>query len=160
MGSGCRGRLRMRKPGKMAATLLAASILLASGCTTLREWWQNGFEVGPNHYEPPAPVAPNWFQADDPRLQSTVPVLCDWWATFDDPKLNSLIETAYRENLDLQKAACRIVEAHANRNMVAGQLFPQQQNAVGTYVHGQISQNLSQGAFPNLFNVWLDGLAV
>lgn len=150
----------MSRSGKLTSTLLTAAILLVSGCANLKEWWQNGFEVGPEYCEPPASVAPNWLQADDPRLQSTVPVLCDWWATFDDPKLNSLIETAYRENLDLQKAAYRIVEAHANRNMVAGQLFPQRQNAVGTYVHGQISENLDQGAFPNVFNLWLDGLAV
>jgi NodT family efflux transporter outer membrane factor (OMF) lipoprotein len=144
----------------MASMLLIAAILLASGCTSLREWCDNGFKVGPEYSEAPAPVAPNWLEADDPQLESTTPVLRDWWTTFDDPQLNALIETAYEANLDLQKAAFRIVEAHANRNMVAGQLFPQQQTAFGTYVHGQISENLQQGAFPNVFNVWLDGLAL
>src|SRR5438876_7211122 len=160
MGCCCRGRQRMRERGRLTATLLTGVILLTSGCTTLREWLSNGFKVGPNYHEPLAAVAPNWLQADDPRLQSTAPVLCDWWATFNDAKLNSLIEIAYRENLDLQKASYRIVEAHANRNMVAGQLFPQRQSAVGTYVHGQISENLQQGAFPPHFNLWLYGPAV
>jgi NodT family efflux transporter outer membrane factor (OMF) lipoprotein len=150
----------MQGRGNLAAALMTAVMLLASGCTTLGEWLNNGCKVGPSYREPPAAVAPNWLQAEDPRLQSTAPVLCDWWAAFNDPKLSSLIEIAYRENLDLQKAAYRIVEAHANRNMVAGELFPQRQGVLGAYVHGQISETLQQGAFPQLFNLWLNGPAI
>lgn len=150
----------MRKRGKLASALLGAAVLSAAGCTTLREWWQNGLKVGPNHQQPMAAVAPQWLQSDDPRVQSGTPVPCAWWTAFDDPKLDWLIDKAYRENLDLQQAAYRIVEARANRNMVAGQLFPQRQEFVGAFAHGQISDNVTQGAFPNLFNLWFDGFAV
>ena len=47
-----------------------------------------------------------------------------WWNTFDDPTLDSLIETAYRQNLDLKTAGTRVLQAQAQRNIAAGNLFP------------------------------------
>jgi hypothetical protein len=34
---------------------------------SLNEFVQNGFQVGPNYQRPPAPVAPTWIDADNPR---------------------------------------------------------------------------------------------
>ena len=36
--------------------LAAAAALGQSGCTTLSEWYHNGFKVGPNYEAPPAPL--------------------------------------------------------------------------------------------------------
>ena len=92
-------------------------------------------------------------------MQSSVDELCAWWRVFHDPDLDSLIDTAYQQNLDLKKAEQRILEARFARNCTAGNLLPQSQKDVGGYVHGQISKNLTQGAFPELFDLHYEGLA-
>lgn len=132
--------------------------LFGCGCTTLGQWWTNGLKVGPNYDLPPAPVAPDWTQAADNRVQSSTEELCEWWRVFHDPELDALIDTAYRQNLDLKKAAQRLLEVKYLRNRAAGDLLPQTQKDVGGYVHGQISKNLSQNAFPNLFDLHYEGL--
>ena len=55
-----------------------------------------------------------------------------WWTVFNDPVLNTLVETAYRQNPSLRTAGVRVLEAQARRGIAIGQLFPQQQEALGT----------------------------
>jgi NodT family efflux transporter outer membrane factor (OMF) lipoprotein len=136
--------------------------LLASGCTTLQEWVNNGFKVGPNYAEPPATISPAWIDAAVPHLVHKPPEGNAWWDMFHDPVLDSLIETATRENLDLRAAATRVLQAQAQRNITAGNLFPQSQNAIGDYAHVQLGKNLGflrspQAAFPTTFNIWATG---
>jgi NodT family efflux transporter outer membrane factor (OMF) lipoprotein len=136
--------------------------LLAGGCTTLQEWIHNGFKVGPNDREPPVAVSSAWIDAADAHILPKFPEGNAWWAVFHDPVLSALIETAYRENLDLKTAGTRILQAQAQRNIAAGNLFPQAQNALGDYAHLQISKNFkmfssSQGFLPNALDVWATG---
>ncbi len=133
--------------------------MFGCGCTTPGQWWKNGLKVGPNYDLPSAPVASDWTQASDKRVQNSAEELCAWWRVFHDPELDALIDTAYQQNLDLKKAAQRILEAKYSRNRTAGELLPQSQKDVGGYVHGQISKNLTQNAFPNLFDLHFEGLA-
>ena len=42
-----------------------------------------------------------------------------WWSVFKDPVLDSLVDAAQRQNLDLQTAALRIEEARAQRGSAA-----------------------------------------
>ena len=133
----------MTRRGLAALAVLAA---LLSGCTPLKEWVHNGFRVGPNFHEPPVQVASRWIDAEDPRLIQGPADDGDWWAVFQDPVLDSLIETAHRQNLDLKTVGTRVLQAQAQRNIEAGNLFPQSQNAIGDYAHAQISRNL------NIFN--------
>jgi NodT family efflux transporter outer membrane factor (OMF) lipoprotein len=154
-----------------AAAAALALALLAGGCTTLREWVHNGFKVGPNFHQPEAPVASAWIDSADPRLVR-VGAPDAWWDVFGDPALQSLIETACRQNLDLKTAATRVLQARAQRNVAAGNLFPQTQTAVGAYGHIQESKNLTlfnggaaggplagAGAFsvPTTFDIWATG---
>lgn len=146
---------------KVSAVLVACA-LLAGGCTTLGEWLHNGLKVGPNFHEPPADVAPHWIDADDARIVSQ-PVEHDaWWGVFHDPTLDSLISTAYQQNLDLKTAATRVLQTQAQRNIAAGNLLPQSQTAVVDYAHAQLSKNLNLfnsplGGFPTILNVWATG---
>ena len=79
--------------------LIADARSRQSGCTTgLREWIGNGFKVGPDYCKPPAPVAEDWIKYDDQEIENRH--IVDWWTVFDDPKLNELIETAYRAEPD------------------------------------------------------------
>ena len=54
-----------------------------------------------------------------------------WWRNFDDPVLNQLVETAFRNNPSLQAAGVRILGARAQLNKSIGNLFPQQQGISG-----------------------------
>jgi NodT family efflux transporter outer membrane factor (OMF) lipoprotein len=166
---------------RQALAGLGIGTLLAGGCTTLQEWVQNGFKVGPNYHEPPAAVSPAWIDASDPHIvrQASLPAFAPgdhpaspvasasgetdaWWNVFHDSALNSLIETAYRQNVDLRTAATRVLQAEAQRNIAAGNLFPQTQNAIGDYVHLQIGKNLRlfsipQASLPTTLNIWATG---
>lgn len=139
------------------ATVVAALALASTGCTTsVHEWWHNGFKVGPNYSPPAAPVSPQWIDAANKELLTEPANICDWWSAFNDPILNGLIETAYQQNLTLQAAGTRILEARAQRNIAAGNLFPQGQTAVGTYLHAQLPNNL-QVPLPSNVNLWATG---
>ncbi|MBI5363260.1 MAG: efflux transporter outer membrane subunit [Planctomycetes bacterium] len=43
-----------------------------------------------------------------------------WWSTFQDPALDALVKAALAQNLDLELARARILEARAVRDAVAG----------------------------------------
>jgi NodT family efflux transporter outer membrane factor (OMF) lipoprotein len=146
-----------------APALLAAACLFgAGGCTTLEEWVHNGFKVGPNFSDPEAKVADDWIDVEDRRIVRGPAKLDAWWTTFDDPTLDSLIDTARAQNLDLKSAAARVLQAQAQRNIAAGNLFPQTQNAIGDYAHAQIGQNFNLFGNPGApsltsINVWATG---
>jgi NodT family efflux transporter outer membrane factor (OMF) lipoprotein len=132
------------------------TLIAGSGCTGARQWFRNGFKVGPNYHRPPAPVAPAWIDSDDRRVQ-TDPPADDWWLQFNDPVLDDLITTAARQNLDLQTAGTRILESRAQRNIAAGNLFPQSQSALGTYVRGQGPFDRTLGLPTNEINLLATG---
>jgi NodT family efflux transporter outer membrane factor (OMF) lipoprotein len=134
--------LRVRSPQTAWLRLaLVGLILLQSGCvaTGPLEYIHNGFKVGPNYSTPPAPVADNWIDAADPNVQNRH--LEDWWTVFNDPTLDSLIDTAYGQNLTLRAAGMRVLEARAQQGIAVGNLFPQTQLATGSYSHAGISSN-------------------
>src|SRR5213082_2436290 len=96
-------RLRSRRlPRGLVLACLGSALLLNSGCVTTGplDWVRNGFKVGPNYCRPLAPVAADWIQAGDPDVQNRH--LPDWWVVFQDGTLDSLIGTAYRQNLNLR----------------------------------------------------------
>ena len=148
-------RRSSRKP--LLASLLV--VLLCSGCTSLRQWAHNGFKVGPNYCKPAAPVASDWIDYQDPRVNAQDPHLAEWWHVFNDPNLDGLIETAYRQNISLRAAGTQILAARAERGIAVGELFPQSQGAVGTYVHAQVPGNILP--LPSQqFSFWASGLGL
>jgi NodT family efflux transporter outer membrane factor (OMF) lipoprotein len=126
------------------ATTLALGLLAAlSGCTPLGEYIDNGFKVGPNYRKPPASVASEWIDSKSPGVNTASADLAAWWTVFNDPVLNSLVEQAYRQNLDLRTAGTRILAARAQRNIAAGNLFPQLQEAFADVSRNGISGNVA-----------------
>jgi NodT family efflux transporter outer membrane factor (OMF) lipoprotein len=140
---------------------LAALALVVSGCASVEEWAHNGFKVGPNFHEPPVQVAAEWLDADDERIASNSADDGKWWDVFHDPDLQFLIDTAHRQNLDLKTAATRVLQTQGQRNIAAGNLFPQSHTAVGDYAHVQLGHSSLGGplggALPNTLNVWATG---
>ncbi len=119
-----------------------------SGCTPPKEYFKNGFKVGPNYKRPAAPVADDWIDSQNPDI-STVPTdNRSWWRVFNDPVLENLIQTAYRQNISLREAGFRVSEAQAQRGITAGNLFPQTQQLLGDYTRTQRSTETA--LFPNV----------
>jgi NodT family efflux transporter outer membrane factor (OMF) lipoprotein len=130
----------LASPAKPCGVVFILALLLC-GCTSPREYVRNGFKVGPNYAKPPAPVEENWIDSGDKRLQSQTPANVAWWTALKDPVLNNLIGRAYRENLTLRQAGYRVLEFRAQRAIAAGNLFPQTQQASGSFTSNEISRS-------------------
>jgi NodT family efflux transporter outer membrane factor (OMF) lipoprotein len=88
-------------------------------------------KVGPNYTTPAAKVAGHWQETPAITNRNYGAAEEYWWRDFNDPVLDELIESAFRNNLSLQVAGVRILEARAQLNRSIGNLFPQQQNLSG-----------------------------
>jgi NodT family efflux transporter outer membrane factor (OMF) lipoprotein len=136
----CSGRSPGREACRQATACRAWSARLA--CAAL--WMlagQTGCLVGPDYSEPRAPLAEEWMDPASPQLQRGEAVLTRWWEVLNDPALNTLVETAYRQNPSLHAAGVRVLEAQARRAVAFGLLFPQRQEAFGDYTWNQASDN-------------------
>jgi len=130
---------------------LACLILLSGslcGCTSFQEYFRNGWKVGPNYCAPDAAVADRWIDADDPQVRSeTSEQLSQWWTVFNDAALYDLVDCAYRQNLTLRQAGCRVLQARDQWAIAVGQLFPQSQKMTGDYSRSAMSREIANGQF-------------
>jgi len=129
--------------GLVWLTILATPLC---GCTPLKSYIHNGFKVGPNYTQPPAPIAPAWIDADDQRVRCDSDDLSQWWRVFNDPTLDWLVCLAYRQNLSLREAGFRVLQARAQLCIDAGRLYPQLQAATGDFVANGTSRETAMGA--------------
>jgi NodT family efflux transporter outer membrane factor (OMF) lipoprotein len=137
-----RGRAgRGRRLRRLALAGLTGAAVFSGGCLTTGplDYFRNGFKVGPEYAKPPAPVATEWIQSKDPAVQNRH--LQDWWAVFEDPALNSLIDTAYGQNLNLRAIGTRVLQARAQQAIAVGNFFPQTQQANASYSRVGLSRN-------------------
>jgi len=122
----------------MKTTLLGilTATLLITGCT-----------VGPDYQKPTPAVPGDWTEkgsAVDPavsRVTNQAAVVAEWWKTFGDDELTSLVERAAATNLDLRLAESRIREARGLRGVSAGALLPAA-NAGAGYSRNRFSENV------------------
>jgi NodT family efflux transporter outer membrane factor (OMF) lipoprotein len=120
--------------------IFITAFVLAPGCTSLREYIDNGFKVGPAYEKPPAPVAKDWIDVNDKRVRTASDDLSKWWTVFHDPILNSLICEAYQQNLSLRVAGMRVLESRAQLAIDTGNLLPQTQAANGDFKWNGLSK--------------------
>jgi len=78
--------------------------------------------VGPNYQRPAIETPENW-RINYPQAAAIANVR--WWTQFGDPTLNDLIETALRENRDVQAAAARVDQFIGALQTTRSQFFPQ-----------------------------------
>jgi NodT family efflux transporter outer membrane factor (OMF) lipoprotein len=104
---------------RLCACLIAAATTLA-GCT-----------VGPNFQSPADRAMPGgWVgPSTQPATRASVTNeqaadVARWWTGFRDPTLDSLIDRAVGQNLDLWQAASRLRQSRAARGVIAGDLYP------------------------------------
>lgn len=115
---------------KTGLLALVVSLLL-SACKT----------VGPDFEKPEVPVADNWLESENQHVDTSSSNYKDWWGVFDDPVLSKLIDKAYEQNLGLQIAGLRIMEARAQLGIVTGLKYPQAQSVGGGYAYSRSSVN-------------------
>lgn len=136
----------MRIPSSSPVSL--ALVLALGGCA-----------AGPN-YVRPAVNAPDHFigSADVAAREAAQPVdLVVWWQGFHDPLLNSLIDEAEANNLDIAQALARVGQAKAGLNAATAALLPSG-GVQATAGRVESSQDVPLGAaahelgFPRDFN--------
>jgi NodT family efflux transporter outer membrane factor (OMF) lipoprotein len=113
-----------------------------------------GCMVGPNYKPPTVSVNPAFTETQSPATTqaSTVSPIAspptEWWTTFRDTELQSLIQRAAKGNLNLKQAASRVRQARAQRGVTGSDLLPNL-NADGGYqrAHGSKNVTIPAGAF-------------
>jgi NodT family efflux transporter outer membrane factor (OMF) lipoprotein len=106
----------------------------------------SGCAVGPDFETPEAVVQDNWIEKRDARVDTKRDVKCAWWRVFKDPTLDELIERASEQNLPVQIAGLRILEARAQLGVAIGNMYPQNQEGRGDARRVRISSRLLQTA--------------
>ncbi len=109
---------------------LCALLVLTAGCA-----------VGPDYVRPETDTAETWSESIDSTLSTDPVEYGPWWTVFEDPALERLVQIASKENLPLQIAAARILEAWAVLGISRGLRFPQQQQLAGTAARVSLSEN-------------------
>ncbi len=123
---------KQRHPARHGRLLLSACIALTiAGCTT----------VGPDYQPPKAARMDNWVEIEGGAVNTAPADLRNWWKVFNDPTLDLLVEKALDQNLSLQVAGLRIIQARAQLGIVRGMLYPQSQTAGGSATRQRISEN-------------------
>ena len=100
---------------RFARVSAISGVLLAlGGCT-----------VGPNYKRPNVSVPVQWTVEPARGTSALEPQTDQWWKSFNDATLNSLIERAASANYDLQAATARVFEARAVSGRAKSEFYPQ-----------------------------------
>lgn len=117
-----------------------------------------GCMVGPDYVRPPAQEPAAWGEIDPASASraTTDAPLPEWWTTFDDPLLTSLVERAVMWNLDLEQAVSRLRQARAQKRITSAALWPSVGSSA-SYSRNRTSANVL-GADPGTtFDLWQVG---
>lgn len=107
--------------------------------------------LGPDFTTPYTPVPAQWNSAPQEFNDAAqYDELISWWRKFNDPVLNELIASAASQNLSLQAAGLRILEARARLARVRGDLYPQVQEASGELFRTGIPEPAAERYFTTL----------
>ncbi len=102
-----------------------------------------GCPVGPNYKRPQVSVPKEWTVAPARGTSTKPPETDEWWSSFQDPGLNSLVARAIDRNLDLKLALERVQEARAARGIARSAYFPSiDADVSATRLRGGINQGV------------------
>src|SRR5262245_44360507 len=108
-----------------------------------------GCSVGPNYHAPKAAVSGGWSEPLEGGTTNRGAPAAEWWRTFSDSKLNSLIARAVQANYDLRIAEARLRQARAQRKSYAADFGPTL-DATGSYTRQRVSENGLQAVAPGV----------
>ena len=104
----------MKRRSTAVRTGLAAAALMLASCA-----------VGPS-YRTPKPDVPDHFAASSGAAASPAVVdLATWWRSLEDPELDSLVDRAVKNNLDIEVALVRLQQARTYEAEVVGHALPE-----------------------------------
>jgi multidrug efflux system outer membrane protein len=107
--------MKMKVAIRLWIVLIVPGLLIVPGCT-----------VGPDYKKPDVAVQRAWAHPPTTQVsvvdEATPPSA--WWMTLNDPKLDSLVQSACNDNLSVSIAKSRISEARSERGIAASRLFP------------------------------------
>lgn len=123
---------------------ILAPLAIAAGCS-----------VGPNYKTPETKTKENFtelkssFASTQPTTAPTTkpttkPIVSQWWTTFGDPQLNSLIDRAVVANQDVRQAQGRVREARARIGVERSAYYPDA-SVGGSYQRSSRSLNSTSG---------------
>jgi len=139
-------------------------------------WWilglfallEAGCAVGPKYHAPKVQVPGQWTglaasNGNTSVATSDAASVAEWWKSFQNPELDSLINQAVQSNLGLQQAQSRILQARASRTIAGAGLWPSL-DASGTNTTSRSgltastagSSTSSSASTRNLFQAGLD----
>ena len=110
---------------------IACVLALTSACTTL----------GPDFARPDVAEPAEWSGDDSGTLGSESADTQGWWKVFNDPVMDRIVDKVYQQNLSLQVAGLRILEARAQLGIAVGSQYPQLQQAGGSATRNRLSEN-------------------
>ncbi len=120
--------LKLTKP-----SLAILSVLGLSACTTL----------GPDYVHPEQAALPSDWSVEKAAAtqdaEQSEQKLQQWWQQFNDPTLNLLVEMASQQNLDLEAAGLRIVQARSLLGISTGLQYPQVQTVSGNLARAYVN---------------------
>lgn len=120
------------RSGYLQGTALVVCLLsLLGGCTML----------GPDYVRPEVAEQQQWLEDDAADVSAEAFDTLEWWTVFNDPVLDALVDMAYQENLPLQIAGLRILEARAQLGIAVGLQYPQSQRLTGSATAVELSEN-------------------
>jgi outer membrane protein TolC len=107
------------------------AVLVLTGC------------VKPPKYQAPAPPAAPAWNISQEKLSSHINAGAideQWWASFHDPVLTSLVERLAKQNIEIKVAAEHIAQARNARKIARSAGLPSMNAGVG-YSHARLSPN-------------------
>jgi outer membrane protein, multidrug efflux system len=108
-----------------------------------------GCSVGPNYYTPKVAFSANWSEPMEGGATNRKASAADWWTSFHDTELNSLIVRAVTSNYDLRIAEARLRQARAQQQFSSADFWPRA-HASGSYTRERASEHGNQPVLPGV----------
>lgn len=108
-----------------------------------------GCAVGPKFVKPKVAINQEWSETKDTMIVTRTTPDSAWWTVFGDSTLNRLVAIAYHQNLSLQIAGLKIMEARAQLAVAVGRQFPQLQTVSANVTGVGVSENLADAIGTN-----------
>lgn len=145
----------MKRSTLYLTPIWSAAVLLTVGCVH-----------APKFSVPQVAAPPAWSlsQAQLSAQMTAQPIDEEWWNTFHDAELTSLVERLAKQNIEIKVAAEHILQAQDVRKITRSASMPSM-NASVSYSHARLSQNgwlslvqPSPGSGPE-YNLFADNLS-
>lgn len=125
--------MRMMKeyPIRLRVCVWLLAALLFAGCA-----------IGPNFKPAETALTEKWMAAGQKQISGNPVDPIQWWTVFHDPALERLVAQAQRQNLALQAAALRIVQARVAKSGAVWTEFPLILGPSASYTELHYSKNI------------------